>query len=62
MMYRISCSDFGKTDGFQVTGKTKSDVLKKVMSHMKKDHMMTSMELEDPKMMKNLNQNMWMRA
>ena len=56
MKYELSCRDLGMRDGFVTHGRTKAEVMTKMMRHARREHQMTDLELKDPmmkKMMKN---------
>lgn len=48
-MYKVSCADLGKDDGFVAEGVTKEEVKSKLMAHAMEAHkdMMANMSQED---------------
>ena len=51
----------GMSDDFEVEGRTKTEVMKKMIRHAKSYHKMTNEEIKDPRMKKLMNKEMWKR-
>ena len=49
----------GMSDDFEVEGRTKTEVMKKMIRHAKSYHKMTNEEIKDPRMKKLMNKEMW---
>jgi len=60
MKYKLTCKSLGMNDSFVSTGKTKSDVMKKMLSHGKKEHRFSNKELKDPEMLKMMKEKITM--
>jgi predicted small metal-binding protein len=61
MKYKLSCKDLGMKDNFETEGNSINLVIKKIMTHGRKDHGMTAEQTKDPRMIKQMKQKMWMR-
>ena len=52
MTYKLACMNLGMKDDFEIEGKTKDEVIRKMMKHAKDVHHMTDAQLKDPRMKK----------